>query len=168
MPEISSIISRMDKDHTSIVSGILSLPRHVSGSISRFEADAVLDSGQKRRVTWDRKTRLAGVYDEAGDLLGWTERGEKGFRNVVLADGTRLPVAIQVKLFSRFVWIDDVKFKAVMMLEGRRRVFGNARIRVEHRDFTSEARFHCAPELEVAALIVAFEVYGTGNCQRSD
>jgi hypothetical protein len=62
------------------------------------------------------------------------------------------------------VWIDNTKHKAVMMLEGRKRVFGNERLSLEHRDFKSEVRFRCAPGLEVAAVIVAFEVYCTGNC----
>ena len=70
-------------------------------------------------------------------------------------------------LFSRVVWLEETRYKAVMMLEGRKRVFGNDRLRLEHRDFTSEVRFRCAPELLVAGIIVAFEVYGAGNCQSS-
>ena len=74
--------------------------------------------------------------------MGWTERAEKGFRHVVLANGSQPSVAIQDKLFSRLVWIDDAKHKAVMMLsKAARRVFGNARLNLEHRDFTSEIRF---------------------------
>jgi hypothetical protein len=160
--------STMENDKPPVVSGLLSLPRFITGSMSRFESDAVLDDGRTRRVAWDRKTRLATVYDENNNLLGWTERGEKGFRQVVLANGTRPPVAIQDKLFSRIIWIDDTKHKSVMMLEGSKRVFGNARLNLQHRDFSSEVRFRCVPELEVAAIIVAFEVYCVANCQGRD
>lgn len=158
----------MAESESPAVSGLISLPRFISGTGFRFEADAVLDSGPVRRVVWDRKTRLVTVYDENNQAMGWTERDENGFRQVVLASGERPPVWFQDKLFSRRVCIDDVKFKPVMMLEGRKRVFGNERISLEHRDFKSEARFRCAPELEVAAIIVAFEVYCAASCQSGD
>lgn len=154
----------METGKPSIVSGLVGLPRSIDGTKSRFEADVTLDDGRAWRVTWDRQTELAHVYDQSNTLIGWTERDEKEFRQVVLSSGEKPPVAIQDKWLSRVVWIDNTKHKAVMMLEGRKRVFGNDRLSLEHRDFKSEVRFRCAPGLEVAAVIVAFEVYCTGNC----
>ena len=151
-----------------LVSGKLGLPESVPGTVSRFEAAAVFDSGVTWKVTWDCRTRLAHVFDEKGEPLGWTEQTAKHIRQIALPGGVRLPVCIEDKLFSRRVWIDATSHKAVMMLEGRKRVFGNARLRLEHRDFTSEVRFRCAPGLMVAAVIVAFEVYGAGNCQAGE
>src|SRR5688572_27593193 len=92
---IFSVFRNMANDHPPLVSGLLGLPRFTPGTLSRYEADAVLDSGQRRLVAWDGKTRLATVYDERGELMGWTERAEKGFRQVVMANGVRPPVAIQ-------------------------------------------------------------------------
>ena len=158
----------MSKDQETVVSGLLGLPRSVPGTVSLFEADAVLDSGVSWRVSWDPRTRLAKVFDENGEALGWTEQTAKRQRQVVMANGDRPPVYMEDKLFSRAVWLEGVRFKAVMMLEGRKRVFGNDRLKLEHRDFTNEVRFRCAPELLVAAVIVAFEVYGAGNCQAGD
>ena len=89
-------------------------------------------------------------------------------RQVVLPGNVRPPVFIEDKLFSRVVWLEEARYKAVMMLEGRKRVFGNDRLRVEHRDFTNEVRFTCVPELLVPALIVAFEIYCAGNCQAGE
>ena len=152
---------------TPLVSGLLSLPHSVPGAVARFEAEAVLDSGQTWRVTWDSRTRLAHVFDEKGESQGWTERTEKRIRQVVLPGGVRPAVFFEDKLFSRFVWLEETRYKSVMMLEGRKRVFGSDRLRLEHRDFTSEVRFRCVPELLVPAIIVAFEVYGAGNCQSS-
>ncbi len=158
----------MSNDQQPVVSGLLSLPRSVPGTVSLFEADAVLDSGATWRVSWDPRTRLAKVFDEKGEALGWTERTAKRQRQVVMANGDRPPVSFEDKLFSRIVWLEGVSCKPVMMLEGSKRIFGNNRLKLEHRDFTNEARFHCAPELLVAAVIVAFEVYGAGNCQAGD
>lgn len=151
-----------------VVSGTLGLPQPVQGAIGRYEAAATLDSGVTWRVTWDTRTRLAHVFDEKGEPLGWTEPTGKRTRQVVLANGVRPPVCIEDKWLGRLVWLDGSRCKAVMMLEGRKRVFGTDRLRLEHRDFTSEVRFRCAPELLVAAIIVAFEVYCAGNCQAGD
>lgn len=153
----------MTHEETAVISGLLSLPRGVEGELSRYESHAILDHGQVRKVMVDRKTGLVTVYDGKDDLLGWTERDAKNLRQVVLANGERPAVAIEDKLFSRVVWIEGTKHKAVMMLEGLKRVFGTERLNLEHRDFQSEVKFRCAPELEVAALIVAFEIYCSGN-----
>ena len=155
----------MANDKTPLVSGLAGLPRIVEGTKSRYEADVAMDDGRAWRVAWDRITKLATVYDESNSLIGWTERDEKNFRHVVLAGGAKPDIAIQDKWLSSVVWIEGTKHKAVMMLEGRKRVFGNERLSLEHRDFKSEVRFRCAPGLEVAAVIVAFEVYCSSNCQ---
>ncbi|HEX2749347.1 MAG TPA: hypothetical protein VHM91_15165 [Verrucomicrobiales bacterium] len=155
----------MANDKTPLAGGLVGLPRIVEGTKSRYEADVTLDDERVWKVAWDRKTKLATVYDESNTLIGWTERDPREFRQVVLASGEKPAVSMQDGWLSSVVWIDDTKHKAVMMLEGRKRVFGNERLRLEHRDFKSEVRFRCAPGLEVAAVIVAFEVYCSGNCQ---
>ena len=154
----------MTNETKSLLSGLLGLPKPVPGMVSRFESEAVLDSGQTWRVVWDSRTKLANVFDGNGQMQGWSEQSGKRLRQVVMPGDVRPPVWIEDTLFSRRIWIEGASYKAVMMLEGRKRVFGSDRLRLEHRDFTSEARFRCAPELLVAALIVGFEVYCTGNC----
>ncbi len=154
----------MTNESIPLLSGLLGLPKAVPGMVSRFESEAVLDSGQTWRVVWDSRTKLASVFDENGQMQGWSEQSGKRRRQVVMPGDVRPPVCFEDTFFSRRVWLDGVAYKAVMMLEGRKRVFGTDRLRLEHRDFTSEVRFRCAPELLIPALIVAFEIYCAGNC----
>lgn len=150
------------------VTGLLGLPQPVPGAISLWESRAVLESGAAWRVHYNTLTRLATVLDENGEPLGWTEQAARGIRQVVLPGGVKPQVFFEDKFFGRRIWIGDTAHKAVMMLEGRRRVFGDDRIRLEHRDFANEVRFRCAPELLVPGVLVAFEVYarGSGNFHR--
>ena len=154
----------MMNETKSLLSGLLGLPKTVPGMVSRFESEAVLDSGQTWRVVWDSRTKLANVFDGNGGMQGWTEQSGKRLRQVVMPGDVRPPVCFEDALFSHRVLLEGVAYKAVMMLEGRKRVFGSDRLRLEHRDFTSEVRFRCVPELLVAALLVAFEIYCAGNC----
>jgi len=149
---------------TSPDGGLLGLPVPVPGAISRWESRAVLDNEEEWRVVYDAKTRLATVLNAAGDVRGWTEAAGKGMRQVVLSGDRKPPVWFQDRWLSRRVWIGDEAFKPVMTLAGRKRVFGNDRIRLEHRDFASEVRFRAAPDLLVAAALVAFEVYARSLC----
>jgi len=154
---------------SSHASGTLSLPQFTAGAMHHMDCKVELDDGRTWSVQADTRTRLGTVLDESGQALGWTETGGKGTRQVVLPGGVQAPVFFQDKLFSRLVWIGDTSFKAVMMLEGPKRVFGDDRIRLEHRDFHSEVRFLCLPELLVPAVLVAFEVYARpsiGNSRR--
>ena len=150
------------------VTGLLGLPQPVPGAISLWESLAVLESGTEWRVRFDATTRLTTVLDEKGEPLGWTKQAPGRIRQVVLPGGVKPPVCFEDKFLRRRVWIGDTEFKPVMMLEGRRRVFGDDRIRLEHRDFANEVRFRCAPELLVPGVLVAFEVYarGSGNFHR--
>lgn len=153
----------MPGDSTPKISGTLSLPQGTAGALHLGACRAEFDDGKIWHVRGDSKTRLCTVFDEQETALGWLEQTEKDVRQVVLPDGTRPPVWFQDKLFSRVVWIGDESFKPVMMLEGRKRVFGDDRIKLEHRDFHSEVRFHCAPGFVVPGVIVAFEVYARPN-----
>jgi hypothetical protein len=141
------------------IGGMIGLPGLSPGTIHRMECPVTLDDERVWRVVLDMAERLVTVFDEKGEAVGWTEWSGKGVRQVVLPGEVRPPVFFQDKLFSRLVWIGDTSFKAVMMLEGRKRVFGDDRIRLEHRDFQSEARFSCLPEFLVPGIIVAAEVY---------
>ncbi len=129
----------------------------------------MLDDETEWRVVYDTKTKLATVFNAAGDAIGWTETAEKGIRQVVLPDNRRPPVFFQDRWLGRRVWIGDNAYRPVMSLDGRKRVFGDDRIRLEHRDFASEVRFRAVPELLVPAALVAFEVYARALCGgRSD
>ena len=141
------------------VSGLLGLPEYVPGELSRAASPVIFDSALEWRVVGDVRTRLATVYDEKGEPLGWTEKAARGIRQVVLPGGVKPPVFFEDKIFSRRVWMGETAFKPVMMLEGRMRVWGDDRIRLEHRDFKSEVRFRCDPGMVVPAVLVAFEVY---------
>jgi hypothetical protein len=152
----------MDPAKPELMTGVVKAPRSLPGMVHCAEADVEMKDGPARRLTWNVKTRLISVYDENNGIIGWTERRDDGSREVVLADGRRPGVLFKGGLFSflfSYVWIGGKKFKSVMSLEGSTRVFGDDRLRVEHRDFKSEVRFRCLPELEVAAIITAFEVY---------
>jgi hypothetical protein len=154
----------MGKPPSSAASGHLGLPAPVSGAISRWESRAVLENEEEWRVVYDAKTKLATVFNDAGETIGWTEGAGKGIRQVVLPGEVKPPVYFEDRWLGRRVWIDGVNLKPVMSLEGRKRVFGNDRIRLEHRDFASEVRFVAAPDLLVAAALVAFEVYARALC----
>ena len=117
------------------------------------------EDGTTWHVRGDSESNLCTVFDGADRAIGWLEEAGKGLRQVVLPDGSRPPVSFENKLFSRQVRIGETCFRAVMMLEGRMRVFGDERIKLEHRDFHSEVRFYSAPDFLVAAVIVAYEVY---------
>ncbi len=153
----------MSGDSTPKISGTLSLPQFTPGTMHQDYCTVEFDDGKTWHVRGDTKTKLCTVFDEKEQALGWLEQAEKGVRQVVLPDGTRPPVSFQCRMFSRVVWIGDDSLKAVMMLEGRMRVFGDYRIRLEHRDFHNEVRFHCQPEFLVPGVIVAFEVYARPN-----
>ena len=154
----------MKNDNPATISGTITLAASVPGSAGRWESTAIINDERRRQIIWDSKSKLTTVYGESGELIAWTERDAQKFRQVVLASGVRPDVAIEDKWFSRVIWIEGTKYKAVMTLHGRRREFGNERLLLTHRDFSSEARFQCVPELEAAALIVAFEVYCVPNC----
>lgn len=124
----------------------------------------MLDNELEWRVVYDAKTKLAMVFNESGETIGWTKQEPGRIRQVVLPGEVHPPVSFEDRWLGRWVWIDGVKFKPVMNLEGRMRVFGNERIRLEHRDFASEVRFIATPELLVAAALVAFEVYARALC----
>jgi hypothetical protein len=150
-------------ENSKLLTGVVKTPQSVPGTMRRFEAEVEMKDLPGRRLAWDSKSRLATVYDEKGEILGSTERQSDGSRQVILANGIPCPVAFKDSWFSSSVWIENSKYKSVMSLEGSTRVFGNDRLRLEHRDFKSEVRFRCVPELEVAAIIVAFEVYWSKN-----
>lgn len=141
------------------ISGHISLPQPVAGTLGHVQSRVNLDDEREWRVVHDFRTGLATVFDENGSALGWTRDAPGGIRQVVLPGGAEPPVFFEDRLFKHRVWIGDTALKPVMMLEGRKRVFGDHRIRVEHRDFTSEARFQCAPEFLIAGIIVAQEIY---------
>lgn len=154
----------MIQPSTSPASGHLGLPEPCPGAISRWESRAVLDNESEWRVVFDAKTKLATVFNDAGETIGWTEKAGKGIRQVVLPGDHRPPVRFEDRWLGRRVWLGDTAYKPVMSLEGRKRAFGNDLIRLEHRDFASEVRFVAAPELLVAAALVAFEVYARALC----
>jgi hypothetical protein len=149
------------------ISGHISLPQPVPGTLGHVESRVKLDDEREWRVVHDSTTGLATVFDENGSALGWTVEAGKGIRQVVLPGGAEPPVFFEDRLFKHRVWIGDTALKPVMMLEGRKRVFGDDRIRVEHRDFTNEARFQCAPEFLIAGIIVAQEIYSGRAMLRS-
>lgn len=149
----------MSEGSSSHVGATLSLPESTPGTVHLGDCKVEFDDGRRWTVRGDTETKLAAVTDESGQSLGWLEAAEKGVRQVVLPGGGRPGVSFQKNLFSRTVLIGDTSFKAVMMLEGRKRVFGDDRIKLEHRDFHNEVRIKCLPDLAVAAVLVAFEVY---------
>ena len=151
-------------DDSPKISGRLSLPSDLpDGTLHRSDCRVELDDGRLWTVRGDSRTRLCTVFDAGQQALGWLEPRKGGIRQVILPGGTEPPVRFEDRLFSHKVWIGDTPFKAVMMLEGRMRVFGDERIRIEHRDFHSEVRFHCLPEFLVPGVIVAFEIYARPN-----
>jgi hypothetical protein len=145
-------------------SGHLGLPAPCPGAISRWESRAVLDNESEWRVVYDAKTKLATVFNDAGETIGWTKAEPGRIRQVLLPGEVKPPVRFEDRWLGRRVWIGDTAYKPVMSLEGRKRVFGNDLIRLEHRDFASEVRFVAAPDLLVAAALVAFEVYARALC----
>ena len=153
-----------DDDTPEKISGKLSLPSALpEGTLHRSDCRVELDDGRLWSVRGDNKTRLCTVFDADQQALGWLESRKGGLRQVILPGGIESPVSFEDRLFSHKVWIGDTPFKAVMMLEGRKRVFGDDRIRIEHRDFHSEVQFHCLPEYLVPGVLVAFEIYARPN-----
>ena len=156
----------MKKQREGKLVGQLGLAAWAGAFTLEWVAQTVHD-GPLRKVVWNKRKDCYTVLDADGTKLAWTELRPKQGHFVVLADGSTLPnFWIQRAWFRRYyrIWLDDVAFRPVMMLEGRVRVFGNERLSVEHRDFKSEVTYTCDPELEMAALVVSFLLWNTPNC----
>ena len=123
--------------------------------------------GPGREVSWDQSLDQYTVRDLEGSKLAWTELQPLKVMRIRMENGELLPdFAIQKGWLRRYkhLTIGGENLRPVFMLEGNIRVVGNEIIRVEHRDFKSEVTYICTPEMEMAALVVAFLVFNTPNC----
>src|SRR5436190_18737624 len=94
----------MPGDSTPKISGTLSLPQFTPGMVHGADCKVEFDDGRIWSVHGDTKTKLATVFDEARQTVGWLEPAGKGVREVVLPGGGRPGMSFQEKLFSRRVW----------------------------------------------------------------
>ncbi len=162
----SSFHSKMNIQREGKLVGQLGLAAW-SGAFTLEWVARTMHEGPLRKVVWNKREDRYTVLDGEGTKLAWTEFRPKQGYFVVLADGSTLPnFWIQRTWYRRYhrIWLDEIAFRPVMMLEGRVRVFGNDRLRVEHRDYKSEVIYTCDPELEMAALVVSFLLWNTPNC----
>lgn len=149
------------------ITGKLGLARSVLALIDIYEASTEDEQGGSV-VRFDARSGQFSVRNAAGEELARTCTKPSG-EKVLLRGPERQEVegfAIEKGSFNphKYVHLRGERLRAVLMLEGRKRTFGNAFLRIDHRDFHSHVTYECEPELELPSLVLAFILFNVVNC----